>query len=446
MAQVPYSIYKFAGDNKLYLSTFEDVQVSVQIPFIKQEWDKQYDMHAGEVRVVKLPGNLRTNSSTGKEKKGIRITASKSISVQGLQDLYDKSEGFLGLPVDVLGKDYIVPTYPPVLSSIVQVVAKEDNTQVLFKLRLSGGGRVMYGNKIYYNGDFINVTLNDLEVFQVLGDSDLSGTTVTSSKAIAVFSGNDCAMVPIDVLPCNHLVEQIPPVSVWGRDFITSPTPNRPSGKDEVHVLASKDNTKVNVDWQFKKTLSKGETYQIQAPSKDSLEISTSNPSLVVQYTSGAGSPSMSIVPPRQWASNDYTVYVANGVDGYMNVVIDTRSRSGLRVQGPLDSVLMNWKTLAGKLSQVSLHFSKSGTYHVYHDSPLVNFTSIMYGITSTKMFSFPAGFKWELPMEQNCSKTQPQGGDEIDNDCDGVSDEELANGKDDDGDGKIDEDLANCK
>ena len=400
-------------------------------------------MHAGDVQIIKLPGNLRSDTFTGKEKKGIRIIANDSITVHGLQDVFDKGEGFLGLPVDVLGKDYIVPTYPPVVSSIVQVVAKEDNTSVYIKLRLPDGGRVEYGhNKYYYNGDFINVTLHDLEVFQVQGDSDLSGTSVTSSKAIAVFSGNDCAMVPSHMAPCNHLVEQIPPISVWGRDFITSPTPHPASGEDEFHVLASKDNTNVHVDWQFKKKLSKGETYKIQAPWNTSLQISTSNPSLVVQYTSGAGSPSMSIMPPRQWASNDYTVYVAKGVDGYMNVVIDTSLRSGLRVKSPMDSVLRSWQTLAGGLSQVSLHFSQSGTYYVYHDNPLANFTAVVYGMTSNKMYSFPAGFKWELPINRSCSKTLTQGGDKKDNDCDGVTDEELANGIDDDGDGQIDEDL----
>ena len=108
-------------------------------------------MSALGVKVVTLPGKLRFGEFTGKDTKGIRITANKPISVYGYGWIILGSrhigEGFLGLPVDVLGKEYIVPTYSPVGSSIVQVVAQEDNTQVSFMLRLPRGGRVHYGGR-----------------------------------------------------------------------------------------------------------------------------------------------------------------------------------------------------------------------------------------------------------------------------------------------------------
>lgn len=440
--------HQFSEKNVIYISTFEDVQARVQFKQKQQQqWvrvNKEYNITAGSVRVISLPGSLRTGASTGKETKGIRITATKPVSVQGLVELTDTGEGFLGLPVDALGKYYIIPTFFPVISAVVQVVAKEDNTQVSFKLRLPSNGRVFHGDAVYTNGDVIRVTINDLEVFQVLGDSDLSGTTVTSSKPIAVFSGNDCAFVPSIRPPCNHLVEQIPPVSVWGTRFFTIPTPNRVEG-DVFQVIASAGNTDVQVDGHSQKVLNTGDKYETEA--NKSLDIQTSSPSLVVQYSSGDGSntrPSMNIVPPVEWVSNDYTIYVDgsnSASDGYMNVVIDTRWRGGLRVKGPIDSVPMNWKLLHGGYSRTSLHLSAAGIYHVYHDSPLLNFTAVMYGMTSKKMFSFPAGLRWEI-KGPSCSKTPTKGGDKVDNDCDGITDEELANGKDDDGDGEIDEDL----
>ena len=210
-------------------------------------------MSALGVKVVTLPGKTRFGEFTGKDTKGIRITANKPISVYGygwiLLGSQHIGEGFLGLPVNVLGKEYIVPTCSPVGSSIVQVVAKEDNTQVSFMLRLPRGGRVHYGDRYFSSGELINTTLNDLDVFQVQGDSDLSGTVVTSSKPVAVFSGDDCTVVPDNTFPCNHLVEQIPPVSFWGKEFITNPTPDHLGG-DEFLIIASKDTTDVNVDRQ----------------------------------------------------------------------------------------------------------------------------------------------------------------------------------------------------
>ena len=436
------------GKNTLYITTLENTKVNVHVPSLIQQGDQQFSVSALGVKVVTLPGKSRFGEFTGKDTKGIRITANKPISVYGygwiLLGPMHVGEGFLGLPVDVLGKEYIVPTYSPVGSSIVQVVAQEDNTQVSFMLRLPRGGRVHYGDRYLYSGNFINTTLNDLEVFQVQGDSDLSGTVVTSSKPVAVFSGDDCTLVPADKHPCNHLVEQIPPVSVWGKEFITNPTPNN-FGGDEFHIIASKDNTDVNVDWQRKGTLNKGDKYNIPVPWNKTSLITTSNPSLVVQYTSGDGSPpSMSIVPPTQCSWNDYTVYVP-GVDVYVNVIIDTASRSGLRVKGPVASGPFTWTLLGGR-SLGSLHLNTTGVYLIYHDDLLVNFTSVMYGTSSKARFSFPAGLRWELPIDQRCTNSTIHGGDGIDNDCDGITDEELFNGKDDDNDGQIDEDLVTAR
>ena len=406
-------------------------------------------MSALGVKEVTLPGKLRFGEFTGKETKGIRITANKPISIHGYGWIRLGSryigEGFLGLPVDVLGKEYIVSTYSPIGSSIVQVVAQEDNTQVSFMLRVAERGRVQYGDRFLFNGDFINTTLNDLEVFQVQGDSDLSGTVVTSSKPIAVFSGDDCTMVPRNKYPCNHLVEQIPPVSVWGKEFITNPTPDN-SGGDEFHIIASKDNTDVYVDWQRNATLNKGDKYEMSIPWDKTSLITTSNPSLVVQYASGdRSSPSMSIVPPTQWAWNDYTVYVPS-VDVYVNVIIDTALRGNLLVKGPVTSGLFKWENRLGERSQGSIHLNTTGVYHIYHKDLLVNFTSVMYGTFSQARFSFPAGLRWELPYDGRCTNSLIHEGDGIDNDCDGITDEELPNGKDDDNDGQTDEDLVTAR
>ena len=443
---IPYD----PGNNTLYITTLENTKVNVHVPSLIQQGDQQFSVSALGVKVVTLPGKTRFGEFTGKDTKGIRITANKPISVYGYGWIILGSmhigEGFLGLPVDVLGKEYIVPTYSPVGSSIVQVVAKEDNTQVSFMLRLPMGGRVHYGDRYFHSGELINTTLNDLEVFQVQGDSDLSGTVVTSSKPVAVFSGDDCTLVPADKHPCNHLVEQIPPVSVWGKEFITNPTPNY-SGGDEFHIIASKNSTDVKVDSQRKKTLNKGDKYKIPVPWNKTSLITTSNPSLVVQYTSGNGSrsPSMSIVPPTQCSWNDYTVYVP-GVDVYVNVIIDTASRSGLHVKGPVASGPFKWKTPLGRHSLGSLHLNTPGVYLIYHNDLLVNFTSVMYGTFSEASFSFPAGLRWELPTDQRCTNSTIHGGDGIDNDCDGITDEELFNGKDDDNDGQIDEDLVTAR
>ena len=440
----------------MYISSFENSIVRLEVPFLNQSVSsqQQYDVFPGKIREIVLPGDLRMGGSTGSDNKGIRLTSDKPITVHGLEKADGRGEAFLVLPVDVLHTYYIVATYFPISNAIIQVTAKEDNTVVSFSLKTESkdDGSVRYGEKDYGDGDVINVTLNALDVFQVLGASNLTGTVVRSSKPIAVFSGDDCTWVPYDPYDpqaCNQLIEQIPPVKFWGQHFTTSPTPNSPDG-DFFHIIASQNNTDLRINRKFIKVLQKGQSHVVEALWNQSLEISTSQPSLVVQYTkfSEGKSTTMSIVPSTIWSSNDLTVFVegdGSGVDGdgsFVNVVTQTYSRSNLRVRGPLKDVLMKWNTLPGGFSQVSLNLSRSGLYHIFHNNRLDNFTAVVYGQKLDFRFSFPAGFKYDLGLKPECVRTVTIGGDKVDNDCDGKTDEELSNGRDDDGDGDVDEDL----
>ena len=440
--------HPFSGNNILYISSFEDGTVRVHVPSLTNFPEKSYALSAGGLTIVQLSSNTRTNSTSGlKKKKGIRITADKPMSVQGLANATQKVEGFLGLPVDALGMFYIAAAYHPVINAVIQVVAIEDNTTVTITLRTNG--KVQYQDNWYGNGQIISETLNDLDVFQVLAEQDLTGTIIRSSKPVAVFTGDDCTLVPVNKPPCNHLVEQIPPVSLWGKFFVTNPTPNSPGG-DEFHIIASQ-NTAVYVDSQYKGILDQGEKYKIDVSWNKSSVISTTQPSLVMQYSKAGKSPSMNVVPPMESFTNDYTVYVPqddqeNTFDCYVNVIIDTASRSGLRVKGA-DSVVRNWTTVLGSggFSRASIHLTSFGSYHVYHENPLSTFSAVFYGMNRNGMlFAMPAGM--ELPrqsLDDTCKPTNTVGGDNIDNDCDGLTDEELKNGVDDDSDGVVDEDLA---
>ncbi|KAK2556683.1 Angiopoietin-1 receptor [Acropora cervicornis] len=450
---LPLYVSNSEGKNILYISSFENTTVDLYSPFLNPKLQR-YTVFPKNIREIVFSGNQRMQAYTGKANKGIRLKADKEISMYGVTTAFGMGEAFLVFPVDVLDTYYIVPTFHPISSSIIQVTATENNTEVIFRLKLARNGRVSYGSVRYRDGDFINVTLNALEVFQVLGESSLEGTVVTSSKPIALFSGNDCTMIPYPFHPCNQLVEQIPPVQIWGQHFITSPTPNSMGG-DLFHIIASSNNTDVYVDRSHVNSLQEGLSHKFQALWNQSVVISTSKPSLVVQYTKATGrtrSPAMSVVPPTEWSANDFSVYVEGSGSGgfneggFVNVIINTSLRKGLRVRGPLKDVPMNWNTVPGGFSRVSLNLSRSGLYHVFHKNPLANFTSVVFLKRSQSKneyrSSFPIGFKFDFGVKSGCSETETRGGDNIDNDCDGRTDEELANGKDDDGDGRVDEDL----
>src|SRR5690606_29547875 len=91
--------------------------------------------------------------------------------------------------------------------------------------------------------------------------TDLSGTVITSNKPVAVFSGHQCANVPIGVPFCDHLVEQLTPTVTWGRSFLTEPLATR-SGGDTFRVMASEDGTAVFVDGAQVATLNRGQVHE----------------------------------------------------------------------------------------------------------------------------------------------------------------------------------------
>ena len=153
--------YLFSGNNILYISSFENGTVRVHVPSLTNFPEKSYALSAGGLTIVQLSGNTRTNGNSGLEKKkGIRITADKPMSVQGLANATQKVEGFLGLPVDALGMFYIAAAYHPGINAVIQVVATEDNTTVTITLRTSG--RVKYQDNWYGNGQIISETLGEI--------------------------------------------------------------------------------------------------------------------------------------------------------------------------------------------------------------------------------------------------------------------------------------------
>ena len=96
------------------------------------------------------------------------------------------------------------------------VVSQYNNTLLLITPRVD----TIIGSAFTLNGTTASIMLHEAETLLVANTSDLTGTVVLSTKPIALFSGHGCANVPALVTACDHLVEQIPPVSTWGSSLL----------------------------------------------------------------------------------------------------------------------------------------------------------------------------------------------------------------------------------
>ena len=99
--------------------------------------------------------------------------------------------------------------------------------------------------------DILQVTLNQYEAMQILDQSDLTGTIITSSQPVAVFSGNINTYVGSNSNNIDMVVEQMIPAKAWGYTFALVPAPGNNVG-EEIKVVAREPNTIIQVNPQKK--------------------------------------------------------------------------------------------------------------------------------------------------------------------------------------------------
>ena len=110
----------------------------------------------------------------------------------------------------------------------------------------------------------INKTLNAGQVLYLTGENraSLSGSTVTSDKKIAVFTGVNNTDVPGPVSARDHLYEQNMPIDYWGREFVVTRSMKKDANR--IRVTAKENDTEITVDGAALATINAGETYEFE--------------------------------------------------------------------------------------------------------------------------------------------------------------------------------------
>ena len=95
-------------------------------------------------------------------------------------------------------------------------------------------------------GDVLNVAV------QSLPDS-MTGTKITSNAdhPVAVFAGQECALIPESVCCCDHMEEQLAGVRLWGKSFIAARMPVRNGGDPEQtlwQIYAAENGTTITIN------------------------------------------------------------------------------------------------------------------------------------------------------------------------------------------------------
>ena len=297
----------------LFLSGPQATDGVVSIPAIG--FSQPFSVTPGAVTTVLLPpGSEIRSSDVIEEQAAVRITTNEQITVYGLNHLFQTTDAFAALPTEILGLRHRVMAWNSGLNgpsqlAIGAIPAFEGDettpTNVTITPASDADGRPA--------GVPYTVVLEPFDAYQLQSDGDLTGSLIESDRTISVFGGNRCANIPNQGTAwCDHLVEQIPPVTSWGSEALTVPLATRTMG-DTFRVLADQDGTEVQLHGASPDsvTLNAGEFAQWNLT--ESYRISASAPILVAQYSNGTewdgvvSDPFMMLIPSATQFMPGYT-------------------------------------------------------------------------------------------------------------------------------------------
>ena len=273
------------------------------------DFSEGFTVTPGEVTTVTLPpGSEITTNDVIEANAAVRVTSEDPITVYGLNRLQFTTDAFAGLPAPSLGQRHRVMAWqagPHGTSQFAIAAIPGAPTSVTITPSAISGARPA--------GVPYTIEMNPFDAYQLQSAGDLTGTLIESTRPIAVFGSNKCANVPnANTVFCDHLVEQMPPVSTWGREALTVPLATRVGG-DTFRIMADQDGTGVELEGAAPESFMLGAGEFTERILDGSYRISSDAPILVAQYSNGGSfdnvtsDPFMMLIPSSQQFLDSYT-------------------------------------------------------------------------------------------------------------------------------------------
>ncbi|XP_019627194.1 PREDICTED: uncharacterized protein LOC109472059 [Branchiostoma belcheri] len=403
-------------------------------------------VEAGTVQAVAIPKRFEIQGYA-LDAFGLKVTSDEEIALYGLYSETSAADGFIAYPLDTIGTEYYAICLPPSASepSMITLIGAADGTSVAVTVTASA----TFTGIMYRPGEIIRFFLNSQQTAQIQSDGDLTGSYITGTSPLVVYSGNKFTRIDGAADDGGYLIQQLPSVETWGRKFVTVPIAGRTVG--DIYRFVAANDTTVTIDGQDI-YLNRGQFYDY-IPTTETFQYITSTAPVMAVLFGDPGhngfadsGPFMMVVTPLEQTTSDYTFTAAafntTAPATYMaSIVVKESGRSQMYVDGNNIGNLPGWQVVqGGEWAAVSFEITP-GPHRVRHLAPNVNFAVYVTGFTDTESYGYPAGLL--LADLTTCTNTTAVINDGVDNDCDGQTGEEIPNGLDDDQDGMVDEDTS---
>lgn len=274
---------------------------------------------------------------------------------------------------------YYHPTHPTQLL----IVACEDNTTV--------------------STNSTTFTLNHLQTYVIESRGDLTGMKVTTDKPVSFFGNSQCSRVG-SVGYCDHITEQLPPTTTWGRKFLVSSLMGNPYVGDLVRMVASQNSTFINITCN--NTRNETERYYMYLGTAGDwneftifrdkyCSIETSAPILLVQIA--AGDSFTIIIPAVEQYTNNFRINSFQQYSNYLTLYIPPKHYQPAQIY--VDDAQQNNQTwihvpcandsICGYITRIAVN---PGFHHIYHLTPQAKLSVSVYGFARDVSYGYPGG------------------------------------------------------
>ncbi|KAM4652646.1 IgGFc-binding protein-like [Discoglossus pictus] len=385
--QLTYSSASF----QIYITGYE-ADTTVNIWMNKSKFKKNLNIKDRSTSTVNIPASAEL-PGVSKSCNVVVIQSDKQISVMSYNYKKLSADTSIVLPVSSLGTEYYIVTPldgPSDSFKEFSVVSTESPTNVDLYLK----GAVTYQEVVYPAGSKLTVLLEAYNAIQLLSKDDLSGSRVVSQKPVAVLSGHTCTWKNTK---CNHVYEQLLPVSSWDTTFIVPPIEFQT--KPDIVFVGASQNTKIDYisgSSKSSQNLVAGQVIQLSVEIQTPLYISASAGVQVIYYCTGWQSkfavqydPIFMTIPSINSYCSSYYIYGQQDFDNYGLLVARTSDNQVTFNKKVIPD--LSWNKIPGTdYSWSTRSLGKSFSFQLM-ENPTSPFLLLSYGIMELNSYGAPA-------------------------------------------------------